>query len=118
MLVFPQPFLRSLGAGMALVAAIAAATALLVLPAAMALLGERIDAFAPRRLKRAAEAEALPTSSGFWRRTARLVMRRPALVACLGSVLLLAAAAPALGLKLTQVDPRVMPEDSEDRRVA
>lgn len=118
LLVFPQPFLRSLGAGMALVAAIAAAAALVLLPAAIALLGERIDALAPRRLRAAAEAEAQPASSGFWRRTARLVMHRPALVACLGSVLLLAAAAPALGLELTQVDPRVVPEGSEDRRVA
>ena len=118
LLVFPQPFLRSLGAGMALVAAVAAASALVVLPAAMALLGERVDALSPGRLRRAAAAEARPASSGFWRQTARLVMRRPALVASLGVVVLLAAAAPALGLKLTQVDPRVVPQESEDRHVA
>ena len=118
LLVFPQPFLRSLGLGMALVAALAAASVLVVLPAAIALVGERIDALTPGRLRRAASREAGPASAGRWRRLARLVMRRPATVACLASALLLAAAMPALGLRVTQVDPRVVPEGSSDRQVA
>ena len=78
LLVFPQKFLYSMGLGGVMVSLIAAAVALIVLPAVLALLGDA------RQLARAAagsSARARPTrrpaESGFWYRLSRFVMRRP-----------------------------------------
>ena len=50
LLVFPQRFLYSMGIGGALVALAAGVAALVVLPAVLALLGERVNALSPARL--------------------------------------------------------------------
>src|SRR5215831_7629996 len=63
--VFPQRFLYSMGIGGALVALIAAALALTVLPALLAVLGPRVNALAPKRLQRAAVRDARPARAGF-----------------------------------------------------
>ena len=78
LLVFPQRFLYSMGIGGSLVALIAAAIALLVLPAILALLGSRVNALSPAFLRRRAERDARPAREGFWYRLSRLVMRFPA----------------------------------------
>ncbi len=57
LLVFPQRFLYSMGLGGTLVALIAAAVALVVLPAVLALLGHRVNSLAPRWLQRRRENE-------------------------------------------------------------
>ena len=75
--IFPQRFLRSMGIAGALVALLAAALALVVLPALMAVLGPRVNALAPKRLQRAADRDARPAERGFWYRLAQFVMRRP-----------------------------------------
>ncbi len=62
--IFPQRFLYSMGIAGALVALLAAALALIVLPALLAVLGPRVNALAPRRLPRAAERDARPAASG------------------------------------------------------
>ena len=48
LLVFPQRFLYSMGLGGSLVALIAAAVALVVLPAVLVLLGHRVNSLAPQ----------------------------------------------------------------------
>ena len=68
LLVFPQRFLYSMGIGGSLVALIAAAIALVVLPAVLALLGERVNSLSPAFLHRRAERDARPASEGFWYR--------------------------------------------------
>ena len=62
--VFPQRFLYSMGIGGALVALLAAAISLTVLPAVLALLGERVNSLAPAFLQRRAEADARPATDG------------------------------------------------------
>ena len=62
--IFPQRFLYSMGIAGALVALLAAAFALVVLPAVLAVLGPRVNALAPKRLQRAAERDARPAESG------------------------------------------------------
>ena len=64
LLVFPQRFLYSMGIGGALVALIAAAIALLVLPAVLALLGERVNSLSPAFLHRRAERRRAPGHRG------------------------------------------------------
>ena len=48
LMVFPQRFLYSMGLGGALVALLAATIALTVLPAVLALLGNRVNAWSPK----------------------------------------------------------------------
>ncbi|HEX8744553.1 MAG TPA: MMPL family transporter [Thermoleophilaceae bacterium] len=116
LLVFPQRFLYSMGVGGLTVSLLAAAVALVVLPAVLALLGRRVDSLAPKRLRRAAEEEATDPRRGAWFRISRFVQRRPGWIALVASVALLAMAAPFAGASFTTVGPEVLPGESEPRR--
>jgi len=118
LLVFPQRFLYSMGMGGAIVALLAAAVALAVLPAVLALLGPSVNALAPRRLQRAAAAEARPDHRGAWYRLAQAVMRRPATVAIAASALLVVVALPALRAEFNQADAGVLPAQADARQVS
>jgi RND superfamily putative drug exporter len=114
LLAFPQPMLRSMGIAAAVVTLFAAAAALIPLVAMLALLGPRVNALAPRRLRRR-EPDSL--REGRWYRFAMLVMRRPAFVAAAGATLLLAIGLPAAQLRLGSTDSRVLPPGSSARLV-
>ncbi|TMK23559.1 MAG: MMPL family transporter [Actinobacteria bacterium] len=90
--IFPQLFLFSMGLAGAIVALVAAALALVVLPALLALLGPRINALAPARLQRAADRDARPEESGFWYRLSDFVIARPRRIALLSATALIADA--------------------------
>jgi uncharacterized membrane protein YdfJ with MMPL/SSD domain len=117
LLVFPQRFLYSMGLGGSLVALIAAAIALIVLPAILALLGTRVNALAPPFLHRRAESDARPMSHGFWYRLSRTVMRVPGRIALASAALLIALGIPFLSIQFTSVDARVLPESASARQV-
>ncbi len=117
LLVFPQPFLRSIGIGGILVALIAGASSLVFLPAVLALLRWRVNSLSPRRWRRAAHDGARPSTSSRWYRTSRLVMRRPLPIALASTAVLLALATPVLGLRITQVDWKVLPSSNSARAV-
>jgi uncharacterized membrane protein YdfJ with MMPL/SSD domain len=118
LLVFPQRFLYSMGVGGVVVSLIAAGVALVVLPAVLALLGERVNSLAPRRLRRAADAEARAVHEGAWYRLSRFVQRRPGRIALITTVLLVAAGLPFLRAEFTSVGPEVLPKESEARQVS
>ncbi len=118
LLVFPQRFLQSMGLGGAIVAVVAALVSLTVLPAILALLGPRVNALAPRRLRRAAERTARPASAGGWYRLAHGVMRRPLVVAVAAGAFLLVAGLPFLRADFISPDHRMLPGASESRVVA
>ena len=118
LLVFPQRFLYSMGLGGSMVALIAAAVALIVLPAVLYLLGERVNALAPKRLRLAAERDARPAEEGAWYRLSRFVMRRPGRIAIATSAVLLVMGIPFLGIKFTTVDASVLPADQSARVVS
>jgi len=117
LLVFPQKFLYSMGLGGVMVSLSAAAVALVVLPAVLALLGTRVNALAPKRLKRASEADARSTESGFWYRLSRFVMRRPGRVAVAAGTLMIVLGLPFLRVDFTALSPKVLPAGSEIRMV-
>ena len=117
LLVFPQRFLYSMGVGGSLVALIAAAVALLVLPAILALLGTRVNALAPRFLRGRAEREARPDEHGFWFRLSRVVMRVPGRIAIATTALLIALGIPFLSVQFTTVDAQVLPTSASANRV-
>jgi RND superfamily putative drug exporter len=117
LLVFPQNFLRSMGLGGAIVALIACAVALIVLPAILAMLGERVNSLAPKRLQRAAEAEARAEHHGLWYRLSRFVQRRPRRVALAAAATLVALGAPFLSIDFTTVDAQVLPKEASAHKV-
>lgn len=110
--VFPMYFLRSFAyAGIAVVL-IAAAGALVTLPAMLAVLGPRIDGWrvVPRR-------PATALGGGFWFRLARLVMRRPVLTGAPVALLLLALGVPFLHVDFGLPDDQVIPAAQSQARV-
>ena len=103
--VFPQRFLVSMGLGGAIVAIVAVASALLIVPSLLMVLSRRIS-----RVKPAAPA-------GGWYRLARGVMRHPALVAAGTTALLLVVASPTLGVHWSGIDATVLPTSQSARVV-
>jgi RND superfamily putative drug exporter len=117
LLTFPQRFLYSMGLGGMSVALIAAVIALVVLPAVLALLGERVNALAPKRLQRAAHRDARPAAAGAWYRLSRFVMRRPGRIAAASAAFLIALGIPFLGVNFVSVDATILPDGSAPRTV-
>jgi RND superfamily putative drug exporter len=103
----PLPFIRSMGIGGLLVPLVSIAASATLLPALLSLLGLRVNwrPIVPRSvLARRAAAD-----TGMWTRLARTIMRRPTPVLLASAAVLLAIAAPALGLKVTGGDNRSTP---------
>jgi uncharacterized membrane protein YdfJ with MMPL/SSD domain len=117
LLVFPQRFLYSMGVGGSLVALIAAAVALIVLPAILAILGARVNALSPAFLRSRAERDARPAEEGFWYRLSRLVMRVPGRIAVASAALLIALGIPFFNMQSTTVDAQVLPQSASANRV-
>ncbi|WP_234389251.1 MMPL family transporter [Streptomyces sp. CS149] len=109
LLLFPFPFLRSFayaGVGTVLTAVFAA---LVILPAALARLGHRVARKGPTGNSR--------TPEGWWHRTALRMMRHPLRYGVPALAVLLALAAPVLGLTFGTPDERVLPEGVSSRVV-
>jgi RND superfamily putative drug exporter len=117
LLVFPQRFLYSMGVGGSLVALIAAAVALIVLPAILALLGTRVNALAPAFLRGRAESDARPAEHGFWFRLSRLVMRFPGRIAIATATFLIVLGIPFFSIQFTSVDAQVLPDSASANQV-
>ena len=115
--LFPQPFLRSMGIGGAVCALVAVSMSLLALPAMLAVLGPRINSFAPKRWKEAAQRTARQEQQGGWYRLSQFVMRRPAVVAATSAGFLILVGIPALGINFTGFDSRVVPAHLDSRKV-
>jgi len=102
LVVLPLPFLRSMGIGGMLIPAVAVLAALTLLPALLAVLGERINIVPvmPRRLIDRGHPEA-----GAWGRWARLVLRHPVGVGAVG--LICAGVLAGLGTQLNANEPQL-----------
>lgn len=103
LMVMPQRFLYSVGAAGAVVGILSAFMAILVVPAMLALLGERINLLSIRR------GPAVSDTSSRWLRLARGVMRRPVAVALTTTAVLLALAAPLFATTLTGPSAQAVP---------
>lgn len=113
LIVFPQPFLRSTGMAGALTAVFAGATALLILPAALTILGPAVNSLSIRR----ARARSV-NGGGAWERLARMVCRRPVPAIAVGAAVMALVASQGLETELTTPDARELPSDSTARIVA
>ncbi|MDH6197652.1 RND superfamily putative drug exporter [Mycobacterium frederiksbergense] len=121
MVLFPMYFLKSFAyAGIAVVA-LAAFAAIVVAPAAIALLGDRLDDYDVRRFIRRILGRPEPARKSveqtFWYRTAKRVTRRSIPVIVSVVVLLLVLGAPFLGIKWGFPDDRVLPSSASARDV-
>ncbi|MEX0173876.1 MMPL family transporter [Streptomyces sp. LMG1-1-1.1] len=119
MLVFPQYFLRSFAyAGIAVVL-LAATAALTLLPAALVLLGDRVNALDLRRLlRRRGRADGAGSEAGAaWAKAAALVMRRAPVFAVLTTAGLVLLGLPFLGVKFGTADDRQLPVTASSRVV-
>jgi putative drug exporter of the RND superfamily len=81
MLILPLPFIRSMGIGGLLIPTVSVLAAITLLPALLAVLGERINSvrLMPKRFVDRGHPE-----DGAWGRWARFVLRRPVPVAAIG----------------------------------
>ncbi|MFG6198502.1 MMPL family transporter [Nonomuraea sp. JJY05] len=107
LLLFPQPFLGSLGLAAAAVAVVTSAVAILVAPALLGVLGRRVDALRVRPL-------SVRRDGGLWDGVAR----RPVVYVVAVTVVLVALAGPLLSVEFGNADHRALPAASEGRRVA
>ncbi len=112
LLVFPPYFLRSFAyAGIAVVV-IAAVSAVTVLPALLALLGKRVNAWAVPWRRRVHAG----SRSRFWEGLARIVVRRPLLAALPVVGLLALLAGPFAHAGFATPDDRALPTASSARQ--
>ena len=121
MVLFPMYFLKSFAyAGIAVVG-FAAVAAIVVAPAAIVLLGDRLDSLDVRRLARRMlgrpEPVRPPVEQTFWYRSTKFVMRRSIPIALAIIALLLALGAPFLGIRWGFPDDRVLPASASARQI-
>jgi RND superfamily putative drug exporter len=121
MILFPMYFLKSFAyAGVATVA-FAAAAAVVVTPAAIVLLGDRLDALDVRRLGRRLLNRPEPVHRSveqlFWYRSTRFVMRHALPIGLAVVALLLLLGAPFLGVRWGFPDDRVLPASASAHQV-
>jgi len=112
LLVFPLYFLRSFAYAGIGVVVIAMVSAIVVLPALLAVLGERVNSLRLPWVKKT------PTSaSAVWAKIARFAMRRPIAAGAPVVLVLAAAAIPLLSVQFGTPDDRVLTTAAETRSV-
>ncbi len=121
MVLFPMYFLKSFAYAGVAVVALAAVAAIVVTPAAIALLGERLDSFDVHRLVRMLlrrpDPVPRPVDQTFFYRLSKLVMRRAIPLGLAGAALLIALGLPFSSAKWGLPDDRVLPTSSSARQV-
>ena len=121
MVLFPMHFLKSFAyAGVATVT-FAAAAAIVVAPAALVLLGDRLDSLDARRPARRmlgrAEPQPVPVDQRYWYRSASCVMHKAIPLGLAGVAFLLLLGAPFLTVRWGFPDDRVLPASASAHQV-
>ena len=106
LLLFPQRFLYSMGWAGVLVTAASVFFALGLLPALLRLLGHRVNALAPARLRYRERADVRTSR---WYGFAQGVMARPLVSTLAAAAVLVVIGLPFLGVRFAGVDASVLP---------
>ena len=114
LLLVPSTIFRSLAAGAILVGIVSVIAALTLLPAVLALLGDRVNALRIPLFGRATEKAG--REGRFWGAIVARVMRRPGLSLALAAGLLLALAAPVLALDTGTSGAATLPDRFESKQ--
>ena len=121
MAVFPMYFLRSLAYAGLLCVGLCLLGALVVAPALLVLLGDRLDAFDIRKPLRRLFGRTAPrprtVEESFFYRTARFSMKRAVPVTLMVTALFVLLAVPMLSVKLRYPDDRMLPTSTPTRQV-
>ena len=121
MVLFPMHFLKSFAYAGVAVVAFAAVAAVVVTPAALVLLGDRLDSFnvhrLVRRLSGRSEPVPQPFEQQFWYRWTRFVIRRAVPVGLAGVAFLVFLGLPFLSVKWGFPDDRVLPTSASAHQV-
>ena len=122
LVLFPSFYLRSFAYAGVAVVVLAATAAIVITPAAIVLLGHRLDGLDVRRLiRRAVRRSATPTvrpiERSFWFRTTHFVMSHAVAVSVTLIAVLMLLGAPFLGVKWGFPDDRVLPATASSRQV-
>ncbi len=107
LLLVPDTILRSLALGAIIVGVVTMAAAITLLPALLALLGDRVN-----MLRLPIVGRDHPDGSPFWSRAVRAVVRRPGTALAAGTLVLLAAALPVLDLETGTSGVNQLPDDT------
>jgi len=121
LLVFPQMFLRSMGLGGTAAVVVAMVASLTVLPAILALLGERVNSLNVLNLIRRNRPQTVVSTvekHGFWYNLSNLVMRRPVIVLIVVLIPLVVVGTPFFHVNMSIPDARALPEGKESRTVS
>ena len=114
LLLVPSTIFRSLAAGAIMVGIVSVIAALTLLPAVLALLGDRVNALRIPLFGRATEQAG--REGRFWGAIVERVMRRPGLSLTLSAGLLLALAAPVLALDTGTSGAATLPDRFESKQ--
>jgi len=121
LMVFPMYFLKSFAYSGVATVAFAAAAAVLVTPAALVVLGTRLDALDIRRWLRRAlgrpEPVAKPVEQLFWYRSTKTVMRRSIPIGAAIIAALVFLGLPFLRIEFGSPDDRVLPKSASAHQV-
>ena len=104
---FPYMFMRSIGVAGVLVVLFSVIAALTLLPAVLAILGDKVNALSVR--------DRRGIGSGFWARSAQVVMIRPVLVLFAVGLILFALLYPATHMRVGVPEASVLPKEYESR---
>src|SRR3712207_1278859 len=107
LLFFPFMFMRSIGVAGVMVVFFSVSTALTLLPASLGVLGHRVNWLSVRRRR--------TQGTGFWSRSAEVVMRHPVVVILLVAAVLSALLYPVTHMKVGIPEASVLPEKYESR---
>lgn len=115
MTFFPFSFLKSMAYGGVAAVVLSVFFSIIALPAALAVMGPKVNSLSLRRKKGPAAPKA--TDEGAWYRLAHGLMRRPVAVAVTALVVMLALAVPFLRIDFGANDARQLPDSAEGRQV-
>jgi RND superfamily putative drug exporter len=120
-MLFPMYFLKSFAYSGVATVAFAVVAAVIVTPAAIVVLGDRLDSFDIRRLVRRVlrrpEPVAKPVQQQFWYRSTKFVMGRAIPVGLAIVALLMFLGAPFLRIQFGNPDDRVLPKTASAHQV-
>ena len=112
MLLLPNTIYRSIGVGAILVVIVAVSASLTLLPALLALMGDKIEALRIRGRRKGTR----PGGSRFWDRITGRVMRRPVISMALAVGVLAVAALPYLSINEGFSGVSTLPDEVESKR--
>jgi len=110
-LIVPTTIFRALAAGAIFVVLVAVAASMTLLPAVLALMGDKINALRVRR-----KAGRVEAGTGFWDSASRIVMRRPVVSLVLGAGFMILLALPYFSIHTGTSGVSTLPDDIEAKQ--